>query len=274
DDVIKTISHYKELLGEYLLIDGYKFQGQYQRKIKEYNIKLVLIDDHHYSDLYCCDLIINKSILAENLRYKVIDSSPKFLLGPKYTTLRREFLNYKQIRKHSLIPANILVSFGGSDPNNVTYKVVKLLANIIISNSKVNIIIGPAYKYRKQLEKYVESLGNQFIIQFNVGNMADLMKKADFAITAGGTTLYELAYMGLPSISLQIVDNQKSAKFFDEQCKTTMYLGSIENLKNSELYSFLNSMNSYEYRERMGRNCFKLIDGLGNTRVIEQILKL
>lgn len=48
----------------------------------------------------------------------------------------------------------------------------------------------------------------RFFYSLDAEHMKTLMLESDVAISAGGQTLYELASVGLPTIAIQVVDNQ------------------------------------------------------------------
>nr|WP_255783399.1 UDP-2,4-diacetamido-2,4,6-trideoxy-beta-L-altropyranose hydrolase [Oceanobacillus alkalisoli] len=271
-DAEETIRKFKEVNGEVLIIDGYNFLGSYQEKIMNSGIKSIVIDDHHYSDFYCTNVILNKGLNAKNIKYK-INTEAKLLLGPDYTTLRREFLKYNRIRNIPEKAKEILITFGGSDPKDITSRALKSLVEIT-EDINLTIVVGSAYKYQDKLNEYASKLNGNYQVLSNVDNMASLMERSDLAITAGGTTLYELAFMGLPSITIKTVANQKSAKYFADLYNATVYLGDEEKLTTNDFLSGMNIISDKSLREKISRNCFNLVDGKGNNKVIKQIVNL
>lgn len=148
------------------------------------NMKIVSFEDNGEGAL-ATDLTINEL-------YPSITSKKSILCGPEYTFLRDQFdnLNFDLPRD-----IDILISFGGTDPNDLTIKVISWLINGGLSNKKVVIILGlGASRQKETIEKIICEHGlKSWEIYMNVSNMANLMIRASVAITASGRTIYELA---------------------------------------------------------------------------------
>ena len=100
--------------------------------------------------------------------------------------------------------------------------------------------------------------------------MADLYLQSDIAISAGGTTCYELAYFGIPNIIITVATNQLNiAKELNKKNIST-YIGSKEEISLEKLkVGVLELINNYKKREEMIKNGKRLVDGLGKKRVVE-----
>ena len=69
-------------------------------------------------------------------------------------------------------------------------------------------VIGSLSPALPQVKKLAAEFAGRVIIHQNVSKMAELMSACDLAISAGGSTLYELCACGVPSISFAYADNQ------------------------------------------------------------------
>ncbi|MGQ9756313.1 MAG: GNAT family N-acetyltransferase, partial [Desulfotomaculales bacterium] len=98
---------------------------------------------------------------------------------------------------------------GGSDPGNVTLKVIRALAEIDIPDLEAVVVIGPSNAHRETLRRVAESSPLPITLVENAANMPELMAWADMAISAGGTTVWELFFLGVPTLSLPIASNQR-----------------------------------------------------------------
>ena len=119
--------------------------------------------------------------------------------GHKYYILKDEFYyqSFKEIKEDV---RKVLLTFGGTDPNNLTEKV---LESILKSNYKNNIeiILGLGYANKKEIqEKY--KYNEKIEIFENVKNMSEHMHSADLIFTSAGRTMYEIASLGVPCICL------------------------------------------------------------------------
>lgn len=190
-----------------LFIDSYYVTPAYLAALSPYT-KLAYLDDLQSFDVDA-DLVINYDVipLARQSSYEHFYSkAKKCLLGAKYTPLRPQFQNQTFDIKNTV--QNVLLTTGGSDP----YQFCETMIPYFLTMNPgitLHIIIGKLYSPSTitTLENFAQS--STFVkLHRNVNNMAELMKQCDFAISAAGTTLYELCAIGVPAISFTFADNQ------------------------------------------------------------------
>ncbi|MDO4285763.1 MAG: glycosyltransferase [Eubacteriales bacterium] len=128
------------------------------------------------------------------------------LLGPSFAPLRPQFAAVPYtIRKNV---SRILVSTGGSDPCGAALALVRRFeADPVLSRLEWEVVIGSLNRDRDVLRQLAEEVP-QLRLRENVSDMAELMRKCDLAVTAGGTTLYELCAVGVPSVVYSMAENQ------------------------------------------------------------------
>src|SRR5207249_1652332 len=105
----------------------------------------------------------------------------------------------------------VLVTMGGSDPDNVTLKVIQALPQVEVQGLEATVVIGGTNPHYRELEAAILQLPLPIRLERNATNMPELMAWADIAVSAGGTTLWELAFMGLPNLVVVLADNQRPA---------------------------------------------------------------
>ncbi|MHA1765828.1 MAG: UDP-2,4-diacetamido-2,4,6-trideoxy-beta-L-altropyranose hydrolase [Promethearchaeota archaeon] len=127
--------------------------------------------------------------------------------GRDYYILREEFfmVGKKKIKEKV---ENILITFGGTDPNNYTERILKILNEMGLNDVKINVIVGLGYKNVEKLKERVKNYNLNMTIKQHVKNISKYMHEADIAITPAGRTVYELASIGVPTIVL--VENEPS----------------------------------------------------------------
>ena len=274
-DLEHTINTLRQLetrnskLKTWLVLDGYHFTPDYQKAVRENGYKLLVIDDMAHLDHYHADILHNQNIHASSLHYSCDEDTVK-LLGCEYVLLRREFLKYKDWKREIPDKAKkILVTMGGSDPDNVTLKVIRALNSLNDPDLEVKIIAGPANPNIDSLEKELHLSPFVSYLLHNVSNMPELMTWADLAVTSGGTTVWELAYMGSPCVvgcttqieeylemGLLKVGLFKTVGRFTEQ--SVVSLSPILNI-------LLNDSNERRRMMVLGR---KMVDGEGYKRIL------
>lgn len=197
--------------GAWLVLDGYHFDSAYQRQVKERETgrRLLVIDDTAHLDRYYSDIVLNQNPHAHRLHYSRAPCT-RLLLGTSYALLRREFWAWRGHRREvPAIAKKVLVTMGGSDPDNVTLKVIQALVRIDIPDLEAVVVIGPSNPHREALRRAAESSPFPVSLVENVENMPELMAWADMAVSAGGTTVWELLFLGVPTLALPIADNQR-----------------------------------------------------------------
>jgi len=274
DDATITAEIAKKIESSWVVVDGYQFGAEYQKILKENNCRIIFIDDYGHADHYYADLVLNQNIYADMSFYKKYEPYTRFLLGTNFVLLRREFLNYVGYnRKIPAIAHRVLVTFGGGDLDNTTLKIIEALKKIEIDGLEVIAVVGGVSQTYETLKQSVINYSG-FSVRKNVTNMPELMIWADIAISAGGSTCWELVFLGLPTILYSVSENQKSnvsifhskgiAKWFDDK-----------NIGNSEInaITITQFLMSHQDRSFLHQKMKKIIDGNGSLRVMMNIDK-
>lgn len=252
-----------------LITDSYQIDEAYLSRIREKVSVLVSIDDLNQMQ-YPSDLVVNGNIYAPNLSYKRIHEKTKFLLGPQYLLLRREFSNSFERRIADTVE-EVLITVGGSDIFNLTPQIMRVINSLPIK--RVQVVIGPSFTNKAEIGATAQKMIPRVVLHENVENMSQLMVSCDIAITAGGTTLYELAATGTPGIAVLQADNQLQAAEVMAQRGTVINLGLGDKAFLSQLESSLKLLlDSPNKRREMSIRGRELVDGLGCQRVAREIV--
>ena len=273
-DIIKNlITTYSENKN-FLLIDHYDVDSNFESSLKNIFEKIFVIDDLA-NRKHDCDLLIDQNYYRDlNHRYKkLIQNDTITLLGSKYAIIRPEFrnINKKTIKKNSQIK-KILVSFGGSDPTNECKKALDALCSIENNQFEIVAIVGIYNNKFERLKKLYEKYSNIKIYR-HVNDLSQLMLNSDLFIGAGGTTTWERFYMGLPSIVIVISDDQKESIEFLSDMGHIINLGLAKNVTSKTYVQTLQKLNS-DLIYNMSLNNQKLVDGNGSNRIKKQIIEL
>ena len=255
---------------QWVAIDGYHFNAGYQERIKEAGYKLLCIDDYGHADKYYADIILNQNISADAQWYRKRESYTRILLGPRYALLRREFRSQRpQGREFPEMARKVLVTMGGSDPDNVTLKVVQALQQIDIPGLEIRIIAGSSNRHIEALNEALQSSAGNFHLLTDVSDMPQQMTWADLAISAGGSTCWELAYMGVPFCCVVLADNQlQLAKTLHER-GIAINLGWYHEMDEPTFVEpILHLSANRRQRRAMSRQGKQLIDGNGVQAVV------
>ncbi len=270
----KLLALIKEKDIKKLIIDSYQVTEIYLKRIKDYT-EVIYIDDLNMFR-YPVNCLICYAPYYNKFGYKDVykDSGTRLLLGTKYLPLRENFLMLptKKIKEK---PEELLILSGGGDQSEL---IIKIIRNVDFSYfSVVNIICG---NYCTNIDKISTEVCNvlkrvkgcEINILSNVRNIEKYMMSADIAISAGGTTLYELSACGTPTISYIAAENQRdNVSYFDKESviKSAGAINDKEFINN--LNSLLEQIKDYNIRALQSSAMKKLVDGKGCQRIIEEI---
>jgi UDP-2,4-diacetamido-2,4,6-trideoxy-beta-L-altropyranose hydrolase len=254
-----------------IVMDLYIADQKYIRYINKVNRLLVVIDVLHDMTLDV-DIIINGGIYAVNSFDLSKNRNKTILLGPQYNLVRSQFKNFpNKVINNSV--KNILITIGGSDVNNLTYDIVVALLEIDKSIN-YHIVFGKASKNDSKINKIVK-MNKKIHIYHNVEDMATLMERNDIAISACGTTLYELSATGIPTIGIIQAKNQIiQAKRFEQEGIIILFEGDIIKDKDQfkDIVVFL--INNNKLRRNMSIKGQKLINGEGAQNCYNKVISI
>lgn len=278
---------------DFLITDSYKISQEYLIEVSKELDKLVSIHDLTPFPSPA-DIVINGNIYAPKLNYQSYYGGTKFLLGPAYTLFRDEFkaLPPKRVTRQV---KNILVTVGGSDRLNLTPKIIrafKLMEERLHENDfkcfdgngqfggyckleelSINIVIGPLFTNISDIKEEMTHSSLKISLLYNVQKMSGLMINSDLAISAGGSTLYELAATGTPTLTLLQAENQVLLAEEMERVGVSINLGFGDCFDEEEIYiNILEMIRCYQARLTMSRKGQKIFDGQGPERCARVIL--
>ncbi|MBM7557279.1 spore coat polysaccharide biosynthesis predicted glycosyltransferase SpsG [Halanaerobacter jeridensis] len=167
---------------------------------------------------------------------------------------------------------SILVTVGGSDKLNLTPKIIKSI-NQLNQELHLDVVICPSFKNIDKIIKIVQKVDLEIALYFNVNKMSELMLNNDLAISAGGSTLYELAATGTPTITLLQAENQVKVAEAMEEKGAIINLGFGHMISKSKLKDNIEKViNDFALRKEMSQQGQKIVDGQGAERVANYIL--
>lgn len=255
---------------DWIVTDHYGINTEYIKEIKQNNFKVLSVDDnaqiHYYSDI-----VLNQNIGSEKLNFSA-EKYTKFILGAKYAIIRDELL-IKKNKKEGNEVKKVLIMLGGTDKDNLILKILKTLKSC--RNLEFLVVIGPLNPHYDKIKNFIESENLKARIIKPPENMADLYLESDIAISAGGTSCYELSYFGIPNLIISVADNQLTiSNEFDKQ-NISIYLGEKEKLSSEDLKNkFKELIDDSALRKKLSENGKKLVDGKGKQRIVELMEKI
>lgn len=258
---------------EWVVLDGYLFGVEYQRKIKGAGFRLLVLDDVGLPHGNYADAILNQNIHANETLYPGCRNGATCLLGPQFALLRREFrvlgpVN-KEIRRTG---TRVLVMMGGTDPENVTEKVLCAVQARSSESLQMIVVVGPGNPHIDGLRRLISEASCQIEIVDNPCSIAELMRWADIAISAAGSTVWELCLLGVPSMLLATAPNQIPGAQELARLGIAVYLGRPHDVVWSRLADEARSLlASQTRRKQMSQAAKNLVDGEGAKRAVDAL---
>jgi len=254
-----------------LIVDILDTSGEYIKLLKSLGTKIVSFDDH------------SKGKYFSDLRFNILEPGeeiPAFNLfeGPKYVTLDPIYGKYCNREKEIKEEVNrILITFGGSDPGNLTNKVLKALEKAD-RKLEISVVVGFAFSFIQELKERIEKSKYNINLYKNISpqEMAKLMFESDIGIGAGGLTQYEFVCIGLPAIIIceEVEHQHKLANWFEAR-GALINLGMGKTLSEKEISENVYKLiEDYSKRKEMSFKGKKLCDDRGLERTINKILEV
>jgi spore coat polysaccharide biosynthesis predicted glycosyltransferase SpsG len=253
------------------VVDGYVFGTAFQRALKQGDRQVLAIDDYGHCNHYHADLILNQNLHAEEALYQKRDPSTRLLLGTDYILLRREFLKYRDLeRSIPEVGRKVLVTLGGADPENITETVVRALDLVRLDDLEVVVVVGGTNPHLHALQTAVARSGLRIELRVNVADMASLMAWADAAVTAGGSSVWELALLGVPALGIgrarQETQLLRAAAAGGIVVNLGFHLDVTAGLIAERLARLLLDADE---RTRLSNRARRVVDGFGPERVVQ-----
>lgn len=274
DDLDAELNTLRKVIAEYkmktLLIDSYMVTHKYLQLLSE-QIKTVYLDDLN-AFVYPVHVLICYAVYWEKFCYPQNYRKTRLLLGLSYTPLRKAFRSCgkKEIRAEA---QNLLILSGGADRYHILQDLLPKIRREKYRH--IVVICGNYFRDYETLQKQYGSCGTISIYK-SVPNIEDYMKQADLAVSAGGTTLYELCACGTPTISYSFADNQLENVRQFQQEGVIDYAGDARDMDISGTVNLL--LEKYFgdpcLRRMRSEKMQALLDGLGAERIARTLLEL
>lgn len=270
-----------------ILADSYFVTGNYMEALAKL-AKTAYIDDLG-RPVYPVTALVNYNIYAPALPYETwyreagLPFPVKLLTGCRYAPLREEFRRRQcggqKPRGKEAAVTDVLITTGGGDMANAAAALCRrLLAEMQAgahTGIRYHVICGPFAESRDELRR-IAAAHPQFALHENVTSMSELMEKCDIAVSAAGSTMYELCSMRLPAVCFYFAENQRQMAECFDQTTEIKNAGNITEDREGVLKRLLERLSGLErdaaLRERIRGQMAELTDGRGAVRLAEELL--
>lgn len=210
-----------------------------------------------------------KADLVFNALYHENDL-PQIKAGEKYYISGKTFMFYEPIKIKKNVE-RIFISFGGADPQNYSDRLLAMITKEDYKEYQFVVVLGRAKNNIEELMSYNKY--DNIEVLYDVSNMPEIMSSCDIGITSRGRTGYELAMLGIPSISMaQNHREEKHGFVCNENGFTYIGLNPADEIIESNLKMYINM--SKESREQFQKKLMSHDLRSGRKRVMSLINSL
>lgn len=242
------------------VVDSYQARPESLRLLAEQVELPVFLDDYRFLD-YPRGLVVDWTVLAEQKR----SCSLPALLGARYAALRDPFWQVLP-RLTAEHPRRLLLTLGGSDVRGLLPRLTPYLVEAF-PHWVLHAVVGPGFQPPSRLR------GCNLVRNLSAAAMRAVMLESDLAVSAGGQTLYELAAVGTPVVSVSVAENAARDEAGWSEAGFSLHAGNWQDEDLSDrLVHCLRQLVPSAERSRRARVGQSLVDGQGARRVVREIL--
>lgn len=255
-----------------LLVDSYEVTDSYFKKLRSCT-QIAYLDDFG-EQKYSVDKIFNYNVFADLRHYQKLyaGSDTELFIGKEFIPVRTQFAETPyEVRKDL---KHVLLMTGGGDFYHLEEKFLPfILQETALDFLEFHIISG---YYNREFHRQCRKLPGRIHIYENVAQMWELMQKCDCAISAGGTTVYELCTMGVPFMGYSFADNQKPVLSYLQKQDIAPYCGDYREKQDNLFDSFKEQLllfRDHELRQDLHQKEIQMVDGRGAKRIARMLLQ-
>ncbi len=262
---------------EWLIVDHYAIDSEWETRIRRFAKKLLVIDDLA-NRLHNCDLLLDQNLGRKTIDYDgLVPPHCQLLIGSEFALLRPEF---RALRSKSLYRRNKtelcrwLISLGGVDAQNHTTRVLQAMREARLSaESRITVVLGRHAPHLEKVRKLCEEMPWPTILFVDHENIAELMADSDIAVGAAGSSSWERACLGLPTLMLVLAENQRTVALSLEKYGAASILDP-SSITTSFLKSYARIMENKTELQDISVRSSRLTEGFGRNLVVQRMMNL
>lgn len=261
---------------EVAVVDNYRLGAVEEARLRRGGTRIVVIDD--LADRpHDCDLLIDSSFGREADDYAgLVPAQARRLVGLDYALVRPAFTALRaqaRARRDGRPVSRALVSLGLTDLGAVTRKVVEAILPALGAVA-LDVVVGAGAASRTPLADLARA-DPRIRLHVDATDMERLTLEADAAIGAGGSSTWERACLGLPTVTVILADNQRAqALALAGRGLTTAVEAGEAGFAARLADAWRGLAGDGAARAEMSRRNFGICDGGGADRAAEAVLAL
>ena len=258
---------------ELMIIDHYSWDIKKEKECRELFAKKILVFDDLADRKHDCDFLIDLSFKRKKKDYlKLVPNYSKIFLGPEYVPLKKSYYNLRKKIKKRTVVKKILISFGGTDPHDLTSLVISALEEIN-NIEKITIILNKLSPNFKKISRIVK-LNKKFELISKCFDLSNYYAESDLCVGASGFSSWERCFLGLPTIVITSADNQNfiAKKLFEMQA--IALCSDYKNVNKQKIVATMNDIILNNRIHSMSESAGKVFSNLRIDKILVKILDL
>lgn len=265
----------QELQSSWLIVDHYALDERWQKEMRPFCQKIMVIDDLADRQ-HDCDLLLDQTFGRNSDDYKpLVPEHCQVLCGAEYALLRPEFAQWRAYslkRRENGQLEHLLINLGGVDKDNITTQILQALSNAPVPKScRITVVMGATAPWVKEVAEQAAQMPWPTEVKVGVNNMAELMASSDLAIGAAGATSWERCCLALPTIMIVLAENQKLIASGLEAMGAAVCFDR-EQIKQGDLaFKLLTLINAPEKLKNMSQQAATVTEGDGVEVILQYV---
>ena len=246
-----------------VVVDHYGRDREFDRACRRLASCVTVIEDRPEA-LHDCDILVNQSVEPDA-------SLPGALAGPRYALLRPAFREARTRSGRRRDHGSVLLLCGYADERNVTERLFDALDGAPGVQS-VDVVLGAANAHRERVQRRLHRAALPAHLHVDPSPMTELMSRASIAVTAAGSTCWELACLGIPMVTVVTAHNQIEVDRTLREAGASVGIGALDDTLGARLHEAVAALLADDAKRRRMASCGRaLVDGRGAARVAQAI---
>jgi UDP-2,4-diacetamido-2,4,6-trideoxy-beta-L-altropyranose hydrolase len=259
-----------------IIVDKYSLAELWEVRVKS-NGSLIAVIVDLANRQHNCDLLLDQTLGRVRSDYgHLVSMDTALLLSTKYCLLRTEFANVPTLVAdvvHRSDCFRLVISMGGTDPQNITESILDALnLNSWSVDLVVTVILGGQSPGLSRVLDKCKTLGFEVNCVIDAENLADILAGAHLAIGGAGTSAWERCAVGLPTLFIICADNQEMVAAQISKRGAAINLGRYEDLNMDTIAPMIiDLMQRPKKLIAMREFGLTICDGQGTKRVVKKL---
>jgi UDP-2,4-diacetamido-2,4,6-trideoxy-beta-L-altropyranose hydrolase len=274
-DAEQTLAALVTLRPEWLIVDHYALDAQWEAELRPHCSKLMVIDD--LADRpHECDLLLDQTYGRAPADYTPwVPAECTLLCGSQYALLRPEFAALREysLRRRELPQLkHLLITMGGVDKDNATGMVLDAInGSALPHDCHITVVMGAMAPWLDDVRQQAAALSWSTDVKVDVSDMAQLLADSDLAIGAAGTTSWERCCLGVPTVMVVLAANQLGLARSLENSGAAWVLHEAADISDHLPKLLKRISDASARRGEVSRAAFAITDGQGVNAVVDRM---